>query len=273
MRRAARQAPLLRRRFGNVLGPIIVSIDAPRRNRRDFTARWRVEGPRTRCHGLAWGADAWQALQLAMERVAVELRFSAEFAAGPIASFGDPDPMIRLPESLADLGWRRPILPRQHGEVTIREGEAADAPALLALIDTLNAEEPDGRPCTLDHVNTVLLGPRRDVLLRVAELGGEVVGYVTALPAHETSLAVTGLHVADLFVAPAHRGRRIGRALIAAIAAEAQARGGNYVWWTARPDNAAGRRFYEGLGARAEPVRAFMLRDDAFLRLAKEHAA
>ncbi|MFX1680187.1 GNAT family N-acetyltransferase [Mitsuaria sp. CC2] len=49
----------------------------------------------------------------------------------------------------------------------------------------------------------------------------------------------------DLFTAGDVRGRGVGRALIAAVTAVVQARGGHRLYWQTHTTNAAGRALYD----------------------------
>ena len=53
----------------------------------------------------------------------------------------------------------------------------------------------------------------------------------------------------DLFVAPEQRTAGIGRALVAAGADRARARGAPWLEWVTAPDNAPARRLYDSVGA------------------------
>jgi ribosomal protein S18 acetylase RimI-like enzyme len=77
----------------------------------------------------------------------------------------------------------------------------------------------------------------------------------------------------DLHVREAARRRGVGRALVAAAAAQARARGGRYLLWTAQARNRRARAFYRRLGATEEQVIAYALSGEAFDQLAKAGAS
>ena len=54
----------------------------------------------------------------------------------------------------------------------------------------------------------------------------------------------------DLYVTPEARGTGAGRALIEAVYADADARGGAIVYWTTAEDNYSGRQLYDRVGRR-----------------------
>lgn len=66
--------------------------------------------------------------------------------------------------------------------------------------------------------------------------------------AHRTSWALGDvLYLEDLFVEPSARGGGVGRALIEAIYAEADAGGASRVYWLTRDSNHTARRLYDRL--------------------------
>lgn len=79
----------------------------------------------------------------------------------------------------------------------------------------------------------------------VAQGDGGLVGLVHAL-VHPTTWEVgPNCYLEDLFVARAARGGGIGRALIDAVVAEADARGAAAVYWHTQSFNAPGRSLYD----------------------------
>jgi len=93
------------------------------------------------------------------------------------------------------------------------------------------------------------LAPSENGMLLGAWRGEDLTGY-TCLYWHFTSLvpAETVL-MNDLFVAEAHRGEGVGRALIEASAQVARERGAHHLEWATAPDNEAAQRLYDKTGA------------------------
>ena len=83
----------------------------------------------------------------------------------------------------------------------------------------------------------------------VAESGGEMVGYALFFSTYSTFLTQRGIHLEDLFVLPEHRGRGIGKALLAALATETMKRRGGRLEWAVLDWNQPAISFYESLGA------------------------
>jgi GNAT superfamily N-acetyltransferase len=93
------------------------------------------------------------------------------------------------------------------------------------------------------------LAPSEDGMLLGAWRGENLVGYA-CLFWHFTSLvpAETVL-MNDLYVAPAHRGEGVGRALIEASAEVARRRGAHHLEWATAPGNETAQRLYDSTGA------------------------
>ncbi len=83
-------------------------------------------------------------------------------------------------------------------------------------------------------------------LCRVAETtSGEVCGFALCV-LHAGSWTVGPIcYLEDLFVAPDHRGRGIGEALIRDLVALAKSKGWSRLYWHTRASNAAARSVYD----------------------------
>jgi len=151
----------------------------------------------------------------------------------------------------------------------IRRALPADAPAVAALGRALNLHlrEPDEH-FTAEAVLRDGFGAEPQFSVLLAERDGAAVGYLLLHEAYETAYAARGLYVCDIYVAPAARGAGVGRALMAAAAREAKARGRSFLWWAVKPWNADAQAFYQALGARSEPILACALAFEAFEALA-----
>jgi GNAT superfamily N-acetyltransferase len=113
--------------------------------------------------------------------------------------------------------------PRRRGGVSlrIRPAVADDSALVLELIVGLAEYErlPNEVVATEERVRESLFGPRPDAEVIIAELDGEPVGFALFFHNYSTFLARRGLYLEDLFVKPVARGRGVGRALLARLAA------------------------------------------------------
>lgn len=88
----------------------------------------------------------------------------------------------------------------------------------------------------------------------VAVLDGAVVGFAHVNEQWGTWSTASTLYLEDLFVDPAVRAGGVGRALIAAVYAEADARGCSRTYWVTEEFNAPARRLYETVARRLSQV-------------------
>ncbi|GMA15334.1 GNAT family N-acetyltransferase (plasmid) [Deinococcus metallilatus] len=88
----------------------------------------------------------------------------------------------------------------------------------------------------------------------VADEDGTLVGMLVYYLVPFTATARPTLYVKELYVAEEARGQHIGEHLMRAAAREATTRGCGALRWTVANWNTSGQRFYERLGARANPV-------------------
>jgi GNAT superfamily N-acetyltransferase len=153
----------------------------------------------------------------------------------------------------------------------IRRAVAADAVPLAALLRALN-DEPWLNPqlITPEGIARDLIEDPRAIVF-VAEHEGRPAGIATAHPAYDTGQSRWGLFLNDLYVAPEARRHGLGRALVAAVAAEARRTGCDFVWWNADAEDSLAFLFHRTLGAEEMPVTDFLLHGEAFDRLVREH--
>ncbi len=128
--------------------------------------------------------------------------------------------------------------------VTLREVHWTDIPALAALEDALFA----GDAWTEESWwGELAARPRRAYLAAVDD--GEIVGYAGLDRTGEVADVMT------LAVAPAARGRGLGRLLLGELAGAASAAGAAYLMLEVRADNAAARALYDTAGFEQLAVR------------------
>jgi GNAT superfamily N-acetyltransferase len=138
--------------------------------------------------------------------------------------------------------------------LAIRDARPDDVPELLAMFAELADYEhlTHELRATTGQLREALFGSPPAAQVLVAHDGdpGETVGYALFFPTFSSFLASTGVWLEDLFVRPAYRGRGVGRALLATVAARMGERGGQRLEWAALDWNEPALRFYRGLGAR-----------------------
>jgi GNAT superfamily N-acetyltransferase len=93
------------------------------------------------------------------------------------------------------------------------------------------------------------IAPSDDGMLIGAWRDDELAGYACLYWHFSSTRAIETVLMNDLFVAKAHRGQGIGRALIEASAAVARERGSPHLEWATRPSNETAQRLYDSLGA------------------------
>ena len=156
---------------------------------------------------------------------------------------------------------------------TIRAATMAEAEEIAALFNAINSLDGDGPMVTMTgaHVRQHLLGPRPLSMLRVAEADGVLAGFVTGNLVYDSTRAAAGCIVVDLYVRPDFRRRGIGRALMAALAAETHRDGAVCLWWGVDEGDDEATAFYISLGAVLEErFEGRLLADAAYHALAAE---
>ena len=157
--------------------------------------------------------------------------------------------------------------------LTIRPATEADVPLILRFIRELAEYERllHEVVATEDRLRETLFGARPAAEVVIAEDAGEPVGFALFFHNYSTFLAQPGIYLEDLYVRPEARGRGVGRALLAHLAALAQERGcGRLEWWVLDWNESA-VRFYRSLGAQPmEDWTVFRLAGDDLARLAGE---
>jgi GNAT superfamily N-acetyltransferase len=136
-------------------------------------------------------------------------------------------------------------------EYALRTASPADVPAILACIRGLAEYERLAHQCIATEalLHETLFGPDRVAEVVLASRGGETAGFALWFRNYSTFLARPGIYLEDLFVFPAHRGRGLGRRLLAYLARTATERGYGRVEWAVLDWNVDAIRFYESLGA------------------------
>ena len=133
-----------------------------------------------------------------------------------------------------------------------------DVGDLHALVRRLAEYERLGAICvsTEADLTDALFGPRPVAEALIVRLDANpqlCIGFALFFHTYSTFLGRRSLWLEDLFVIPEHRGRGVGRALLAALAAVARARSCGRFEWAVLDWNESAIRFYESLGATVLP--------------------
>jgi GNAT superfamily N-acetyltransferase len=139
----------------------------------------------------------------------------------------------------------------------VRRVERRDVDAVVGLVHELATYERAAEHCllTAGQLRAALFAPAPALFGHVAEVRQEedehrtVVGCALWFLNFSTWRGVHGLYLEDLYVQPAHRGGGIGRAMLAALAAECVTRGLARLEWAVLDWNEPSIGFYRSLGA------------------------
>ncbi|MGC9158268.1 MAG: GNAT family N-acetyltransferase [Terracidiphilus sp.] len=133
----------------------------------------------------------------------------------------------------------------------IRPATRADIPQILAFIRALAAYEraPDTVTATEAGLERDGFGPNPYYFCLIAELDGRPAGFAFYFFNYSTWTGRPGLYLEDLYVEPELRGRGIGRALLARVAAIALEKGCPRLQWEVLDWNTPAIEFYRAMGA------------------------
>lgn len=130
----------------------------------------------------------------------------------------------------------------------IRPAQPDDAGTVMTMLLELADHEDSRSAVDLDEDQLRRLLGRDDVIVLLAEINGDAVGYVSA--ARQVKFWTGGeiLALDDLYVRERHRDRRVGEQLMHDLARRT-AEHTRIIRWEIGPDNDAGHRFYRRIGA------------------------
>jgi len=158
-------------------------------------------------------------------------------------------------------------------DFVIRPARAEDCETIATMVRELAAYEKleSFAKATADDFRQNLFGPRPYAEALMAEVDGTPVGFALAFPTFSTFRGQPGLYLEDIFVRPEHRGRGIGKALLASVARLARERGFGRVEWSVLNWNAPAIGFYRALGALPlDEWRVYRIDDGPLDRLASQ---
>ncbi len=157
--------------------------------------------------------------------------------------------------------------------LTLRLANPDDVGLILEFIQGLAEYEKLAHEVVADEdgLRRTLFGDRPAAEVVLADYEGEPAGFALFFHNYSTFLARPGLYLEDLYVRPEQRGRGIGKALLARLAAIAVERGCGRFEWSVLDWNEPAIRFYEAIGAKAlEGWTVFRVTGDALASLADE---
>jgi len=136
--------------------------------------------------------------------------------------------------------------------VAIRPARVEDVPTIAALIRGLAVYEKLEHEVkmTEEKVRDSMFGLRPYAEAILAEEDGQAVGFALFFHNYSTFLAQPGLYLEDLFVLESHRGKGVGKALLAQLARIAVDRQCGRLEWAVLDWNVDAIGFYEKLGAK-----------------------
>jgi len=140
-------------------------------------------------------------------------------------------------------------------DVTIHPATEADVPVILAFIHELAEYERLAHQCAATEagLRETLFGARPYAESLIARVGGTPVGHAIFFHNYSTFLARPGIYIEDIYVAPAHRGRGAGKALLTAVVRIAKERRCARVEWSVLDWNEPAIEFYRRMGADVMP--------------------
>ena len=135
--------------------------------------------------------------------------------------------------------------------VVMRDATDRDVPDILRCIRALAEYERLAHECvaTEERLRETLFCADPVASVVLAAQGRDVVGFALWFRSYSTFLARPGIYLEDLFVFPSHRGRGVGRRLLAHLAGLAVERGFGRLEWAVLDWNSDAIRFYASLGA------------------------
>lgn len=133
----------------------------------------------------------------------------------------------------------------------IRSATTDDVPEIVAMVHELADYEREPQSCLLTEAQlaAALFGPSPALFCHVADVDGAAAGCALWFRSFSTWRGVHGLYLEDLFVRPSFRGRGLGRALLARLAAECREHGYARLEWAVLNWNEPSIGFYRALGA------------------------
>ncbi len=146
----------------------------------------------------------------------------------------------------------------------------SDVPLILSFVRKLAEYEKLSHEvvATEEGLREGLFGARRAAEVLLAYWNDQPAGFALFFHNFSTFVGKPGIYLEDLFVEPSHRGRGIGKALLAKVARIANERGCGRLEWAVLDWNHPAIEFYRSVGAVAmDEWTVFRLAGDSLRRL------
>ncbi len=131
---------------------------------------------------------------------------------------------------------------------TITPARPADLPEILRMVRALSAFHGDTAKVTLEQLQSFFFDTGAPASALLAWDGDTVIGYAGLLPHLRLHSGGKTLDVQHLYIVETHRGRGVGRALIAAARELADKTGCFRLTIGTDPDNTAAQAAYRAMG-------------------------
>jgi GNAT superfamily N-acetyltransferase len=158
-------------------------------------------------------------------------------------------------------------------KLQIRPAAPADVPQILAFIRelALYEREPDAVKATETGLLRDGFGPTPRFRCVLADWDGSPAGFALFFTSYSTWRGHHGIRLEDVYVTPEMRGKGIGKALLAHLAAIAVAEGCPRLEWDVLEWNTPAIGFYERIGAKMlTEWRIMRVADEALAKLADQ---
>ncbi len=156
--------------------------------------------------------------------------------------------------------------------LSLRKATAADVPLILEFIRALAAfeREPDAVTATEAGLLRDGFGAQPYYFCLIAEWDGQPAGFALYFYNYSTWTGRPGIHLEDIYVHTEMRGRGIGKALLAQVAAVAREQGCPRLQWQVLDWNTPAVDFYRSLGGKfLDEWRNVRMEPEAIGRLAE----
>ncbi len=133
----------------------------------------------------------------------------------------------------------------------IRPAVPADAPLIFSLVRELADYERLGHAvdATEEMIADALFGAKPRVFCDVAEYAGQGVGFALWFYTFSTFRGRHGIYLEDLFVRPEHRGKGLGKLMLAGLARRCVTENLARLEWSVLDWNEPSIAFYKAMGA------------------------